>query len=258
VAKIENATPQQVYDALVDDGLFKAWSGHPCNIKSATGDHFEAFGEHCVSGKHIHCDPGHQLIQLWRIAGHNWPEGHYSTATFSLSPSGEKDTEIDFTQDQIPWEAAADLCSGWYEYYWNPLNKFFKDPNTVKDKQPEKKGIPITHADIPAKDLARAEKFYTNVFGWSTNHWQPHYYLFDTQSSGKSGINGGLLQLNDQCKQEGVLLFLHVPDVDEYAKKIVEAGGKIVKEKHAIDHVGLFVNFLDTEGNCFGLYQPKH
>jgi hypothetical protein len=50
-------------------------------------------------------------------------------------------------------------------------------------------------------------------------------------------------------------LFVNVPYVDEFLKKIVKAGGKIVTEKTAIPSVGNSAYVKDTEGNIFGLFQ---
>ena len=50
-------------------------------------------------------------------------------------------------------------------------------------------------------------------------------------------------------------LFVNVPYVDEFLKKIVKAGGKIVTEKTAIPGVGYSAYVKDTEGTIFGLFQ---
>jgi len=46
---------------------------------------------------------------------------------------------------------------------------------------------------------------------------------------------------------------------DEFAKKIVDAGGKVVRAKTAIPGIGWFAYCVDTEGNVFGIMQsdPK-
>ena len=50
-------------------------------------------------------------------------------------------------------------------------------------------------------------------------------------------------------------LFVNVPYVDEFPKKIVKAGGKIVTEKTAIPSVGYSAYVKDAEGTIFGLFQ---
>jgi predicted enzyme related to lactoylglutathione lyase len=46
-----------------------------------------------------------------------------------------------------------------------------------------------------------------------------------------------------------------VPSVDEFLKKIVKAGGKIVQKKTTIPGVGYMAYCADTEGNVFGIMQ---
>jgi predicted enzyme related to lactoylglutathione lyase len=46
-----------------------------------------------------------------------------------------------------------------------------------------------------------------------------------------------------------------VPSVDDYASRIVAAGGKVITPKTEIPDMGFIIVFLDTENNMFGLYE---
>jgi len=111
----------------------------------------------------------------------------------------------------------------------------------------------VVHFEIPADDPARAEKFYTEVFGWKFQKWDgpSPYWLVTTGPEGTPGINGGMMP-----RQPGqpVVNTIDVPSVDEYAKTIEAKGGKIVVPKMAIPGVGYLVYFTDTEGNIGGIY----
>jgi len=52
---------------------------------------------------------------------------------------------------------------------------------------------------------------------------------------------------------------INVSSVDEYAKKIVDAGGKVLTARTAIPGVVYFSYCVDTEGNVFGIMEndPK-
>jgi len=54
---------------------------------------------------------------------------------------------------------------------------------------------------------------------------------------------------------ETTIVNIDVPSVNEFARKIEEAGGKVVKPKDAIPGVGYFAYCADTEGNVFGIMQ---
>jgi predicted enzyme related to lactoylglutathione lyase len=49
---------------------------------------------------------------------------------------------------------------------------------------------------------------------------------------------------------------LAVEDIKKHSKKVEEAGGKVLGEPWDIPGVGLYVSFLDTEGNRVGMIQP--
>lgn len=46
-----------------------------------------------------------------------------------------------------------------------------------------------------------------------------------------------------------------VDDLDAYAKKIQEVGGKMIVEKQEIPGMGAFSLFADTEGRVLGIWQ---
>jgi uncharacterized protein len=111
-----------------------------------------------------------------------------------------------------------------------------------------------THFEIPADDIERAVKFFTEVFGWKCNDYGGgmQYYLTDTGSG--EGINGAIAPrnqiLNTICNS------IEVPSVDEYVKKVEANGGSIIFAKQPIPTIGWIAYFKDTEGNTHCLFQP--
>jgi predicted enzyme related to lactoylglutathione lyase len=109
--------------------------------------------------------------------------------------------------------------------------------------------------EIPADDPERAKKFYEQVFGWKIEKWEgpEPYWLVKTGEEGEMGIDGGLMpRVGNSTTQNTV----GVPDVDEYVKKVVDAGGKVVLPKMAVPGMGWLAYVTDTEGNIFGVMQP--
>jgi activator of HSP90 ATPase len=66
-----------------------------------------------------------RINQAWRAT--NWPDGHYSIATFELRPA-KTGTTIVFTQTGIPAKNAKSINAGWTTHYWQPLNIYFAEP----------------------------------------------------------------------------------------------------------------------------------
>jgi uncharacterized protein len=113
----------------------------------------------------------------------------------------------------------------------------------------------VVHFEILADDPERAVKFYESVFEWKTTRWSgpQSYWLMTTGPEGEMGINGAIMKRDDP--KTSVYDIISVPSVDEYLKKVVEAGGKVVMEKMPVPGVGYSAYFTDTEGNTLGLFQ---
>ena len=47
-----------------------------------------------------------------------------------------------------------------------------------------------------------------------------------------------------------------VDDIEESAKRVTKAGGKVLGEPMAIPGIGQYVSFTDTEGNRVSMLQP--
>lgn len=113
----------------------------------------------------------------------------------------------------------------------------------------------IVHFEVPADNPERAQKFYSQALGWEfTSFGGPMaYWLVKTGASSAPGIDGGLLK-REQAGQ-GPMVIAGVASIDQSITQVKKAGGTQVVEKMAIPGVGWAAYFLDTEGNCFGIFQ---
>jgi len=112
-------------------------------------------------------------------------------------------------------------------------------------------------------------EFYKNTFGWEANQMGPemgNYVVVMTTESDKTGplqkgiINGGFFDKTEDNQYPSVVIA--VDDIREYMKKVEDAGGKIIDmekpgEPMDIPGVGLYIAFIDTEGNRVSMLQPK-
>ena len=111
----------------------------------------------------------------------------------------------------------------------------------------------VIHFEIPADDPERASKFYSDVFGWKIGRWGPvEYWLVDAGSKKEKGINGAIFRRDWMTTTTNTI---SVPSVDEFAAKVVQNGGKVLRPKTAIYGVGYVAYCRDTEGNIFGIMQ---
>lgn len=125
---------------------------------------------------------------------------------------------------------------------------------------------PVVHFEMPAEDRKRMADFYTKTFGWETNQLgsdMGDYVVVMTTESDKKGplkpgaINGGFFQKTDDKPDQYPSVVIAVDDIKEHIEKVEEGGGKVLGEPTDIPGVGLYVSFLDTEGNRVTMLQPK-
>jgi predicted enzyme related to lactoylglutathione lyase len=123
----------------------------------------------------------------------------------------------------------------------------------------------VVHFEIHASDMDRAERFYTEVFGWTaqrTGGGGRDYRLLVTGPDGTPGINGALIERwgGDPGPDDPVTGFactIAVEDLDETGRQIAERGGRQVVDVREVPGVGRLAYFRDPEGNLLGAIQPE-
>ena len=124
---------------------------------------------------------------------------------------------------------------------------------------------PVVHFEMPAEDRKRMADFYTKVFGWKTQQLgedMRNYVLATTTDSDEKGpkkpgaINGGFFQKTDDKPAQYPSVVIAVEDIREHMLNVEKSGGKVLGEPVDIPGIGMYVSFLDTEGNRGGMIQP--
>ena len=114
---------------------------------------------------------------------------------------------------------------------------------------------------ITADDVARARRFYEQVFNWRFDPWgPPGFYLIRTGDEHEPGVQGLLHKRREPVTGAGMTGFectIGVDDIDRIIQAIEAHGGKIVMAKFHIPTVGTGVYFHDTEGNFVGAMQVE-
>jgi len=114
----------------------------------------------------------------------------------------------------------------------------------------------IVHFEIPTDDIERSRKFYSDLFGWKVEKYpgsMEYWMITTTTPSGEKGVDGGMMKR--QSPQQPITIYIDVPSIDEYAAKVEKLGGKVVVSKMAVSKVGYFAVCIDTENNCFALWE---
>jgi len=116
------AKPHDVYEALMDSKKHAKFTGGKAVISREVGGKFNTFGGY-AEGVNLELVPGKKIVQSWRAD--DWPEGHYSKATFELKTVAGG-TALTFTQTDIPEEFVDDIAQGWKDYYWKPMKEMLE------------------------------------------------------------------------------------------------------------------------------------
>ncbi|MDD1656410.1 MAG: VOC family protein [Methanomicrobiales archaeon] len=118
----------------------------------------------------------------------------------------------------------------------------------------------IVHFDLPAEDLARARKFYGELFGWTFVRPpapMEYYLIMTTGLDGSPGVGGGMGKRG--APDQRMTNYFGVPSIDQYLEKAKALGATVVMPKNTVPYFGYLAICVDTEGNPFGLWEedPK-
>lgn len=133
----------------------------------------------------------------------------------------------------------------------------------------------VVHFEIQVEDMDRAQKFYEACFGWTFQIMGEEYGGYRVISTGPGpddmakgvkmediGINGGMMKRNGTPPPEGscpnsFTSIIGIRNIDETMGKIEAAGGKPQTDLMDVPNVGKIRYYKDTEGNIFGIIEPK-
>lgn len=116
-----DASPQEVYDALLNAKKHAAFTGSPAKTSARVGAEFNAWDGY-ISGKNVELVKGKKIVQEWETT--EWPEGYpRSRLEITLTPK-RGGTELKMVHSKVPAEQVEEYSSGWRSSYWDPLKEY--------------------------------------------------------------------------------------------------------------------------------------
>jgi predicted enzyme related to lactoylglutathione lyase len=119
----------------------------------------------------------------------------------------------------------------------------------------------IAYFEVPADDVNRARRFYSEILGWDFTPTQVpgiqvEYWNISTGKSRRDTLNmGGLFQRQEHSAR--MLMYAMVDDIDMALEGVEKLGGKITSLKMDLPGVGILVTVIDSEGNLIGLWEKE-
>jgi uncharacterized protein len=106
----------------------------------------------------------------------------------------------------------------------------------------------LDYVELPALDIEATKAFYTSVFGWKFEDYGPAYTAFH------DGRLAGGFTTAVAAPAKGLLLVIYGSDLDAVQKRILAAGGAIVKETFSFPGGSRF-HFTDPNGNELAVWR---
>lgn len=118
-----NADPDTVYDLLADSRKHSAITGRRAVISTKIGGTF-SIDESDITGINVDLVPGRRLVQAWRDA--RFPEGVYSMAAVTLTPTADGKTELVLTHRGVPKDLIPEIEQSWRDQYWSRMKRYLE------------------------------------------------------------------------------------------------------------------------------------
>jgi predicted enzyme related to lactoylglutathione lyase len=119
---------------------------------------------------------------------------------------------------------------------------------------------PVGWFEIYVQDMARAEAFYSTVFGaplQKLDNPEIDMRAFEMDQAGY-GAAGALVKMPGvPSGGNSVVVYFHTADCAVEAEKAAKAGGQIHRGKMSIGPHGFIALVIDTEGNLIGLHSMQ-
>jgi uncharacterized protein YndB with AHSA1/START domain len=158
------ASPAKVYAAWIDSAEHAAMTGGDAAESDAVvGGRFTAANGY-IAGTYLELVPDRRIVQTWRTS--EFPaDAPDSQLVIELTPTGDS-ALVTLHHTNIPDGQGERYRSGWVEYYFSPMQRYFAAPAAApKPKAPAKKTAAAkpkpkakAKAKVKAKPKAKAAK----------------------------------------------------------------------------------------------------
>jgi uncharacterized protein YndB with AHSA1/START domain len=135
VSGVVHASPERVYQALLDSTEHTAITGAAATVEPNVGGRFTAF-DGVISGSTLDLEPARRIVQSWRSG--DFPFGSEDSRLEIVLEPIESGTRITFMHSEIPEGQATHLEEGWRERYLEPMGRYFdQEPSSADGVEEE-------------------------------------------------------------------------------------------------------------------------
>lgn len=115
----------------------------------------------------------------------------------------------------------------------------------------------IAHVELASSDRATTAKFYGELFGWPTQHYEVGDYLMTALPRGETSM--AFVQTNEArgVAPGSALVFVDVADIDATITRARELGALVLVDKIEVPNTGWMAVFGDPGGNRIAVMQRQ-
>ena len=110
--------------------------------------------------------------------------------------------------------------------------------------------------ELGTQDVEAAERFYGDVFGWTSVDMGAEYGGYRIFQLGETRA-AGMMKLPDPAAPSGWAPYVAVEDADATVAKAKELGGSALLEPMDVPNVGRIAYLRDPQGAVFGILKPS-
>ncbi len=115
-----DASPDKVFEALVNEEVIQNWSGDEAKMSPEVGAKFSLWGGQ-MFGTNLEVVKNKKLVQEWCYDQWEVP----SKVTFSLTSQGNG-TLVELLHEDVPEKSVKNIEDGWSHYYLGAMQEMFK------------------------------------------------------------------------------------------------------------------------------------
>lgn len=120
-----NATPEEVFEALVNPDIIQNWSEDEAKMSADVGASFSLWGGQ-MFGTNLEVVKNKKLVQEWCYDQWEQP----SKVTFSLKAKGKK-TIVELLHEEVPEKSLNSISEGWDTYYLGAIQRMFEEKKQI-------------------------------------------------------------------------------------------------------------------------------
>ena len=145
--------PERLYRAWLDSREHGLMTGGKAAVDAVIGGKFTAWDDY-ITGMLLQLDPGRRIVQTWRTT--EFPDAAPDSRLEILFEAEGEGARITLIHSDIPEGDGEKYEDGWIDYYFEPMQRWFK--RVVEEEAPKPAAKPAAAKKPAAKKAARKAK----------------------------------------------------------------------------------------------------